>query len=150
VTYNVTIGFDTTDIRIKPGMSVSSAIITNIRQDVVTVPSSAVKTARDGSSYVLAFDTPPTGSGTAGNSGVLSPIPPKQITVTAGISSDTETEIVSGLTDGQEIVMKTTIQTAASATTAPSILGSMGGNRSGASGGTMRGVTGGGGTPRGN
>ena len=45
VTYNVKINFDTQDERVKPGMSVSSAIITDIKQDVLAVPNGAVKSS---------------------------------------------------------------------------------------------------------
>ncbi|MEK9151915.1 MAG: HlyD family efflux transporter periplasmic adaptor subunit [Patescibacteria group bacterium] len=46
VTYGVTIAFDTQDLRIKPGMSVSAAIITDVKQDVLMVPNSAIKAAK--------------------------------------------------------------------------------------------------------
>jgi HlyD family secretion protein len=38
VSYTVTILFDTQDERIKPGMSVSATIITEIKQEVIVVP----------------------------------------------------------------------------------------------------------------
>ena len=44
VSYNVQITFDTQDSRIKPGMSVNANVITNVEQNVLTVPNSAVKT----------------------------------------------------------------------------------------------------------
>jgi HlyD family secretion protein len=43
VSYNVKIGLDIDDERIKSGMSVSASIITDIRQDVVSVPVTANK-----------------------------------------------------------------------------------------------------------
>ncbi|MFH2018949.1 MAG: HlyD family efflux transporter periplasmic adaptor subunit, partial [bacterium] len=45
VTYNTKIIFDTTDERVKPGMSVSASIITDIKQDVILVSSSAIKSS---------------------------------------------------------------------------------------------------------
>jgi len=44
VTYNASISLDNLDPRIKPGMSVSASIITGVKQDVITVANSAIKT----------------------------------------------------------------------------------------------------------
>ena len=43
VNYNVKISFDTSDARVKPGMSVDAKIITKVEQNVLTVPNAAVK-----------------------------------------------------------------------------------------------------------
>ena len=133
VNYNVKISFDTNDARIKPGMSANSAIITNVVQDVLTVPSSAIKTI-NGANYVQMFDTalPAPFSGVQGSPSL---IPPRNQTVEIGISNGTSTEIISGLKEGDEIVTKTTTSTTAT-TTAPSILGNPGGGNRG--GGAMR------------
>ena len=56
VTYNIKLGFDTQDDRVKPGMSLSAAIITDIKQDVLTVPVGAIKTNGD-VSYVEMLDS---------------------------------------------------------------------------------------------
>ena len=128
VNYNVKINFDTADSRIKPGMSVNAAIITNVAQNVLVVPSSAVKTG-GGVSYVQMFDTalPAPLSGVQGSPSL---VPPINQTVEIGISDGTSTEITSGLKEGDEIVTKTiTSTTKTSATTAPSILGNTGSTR---------------------
>ena len=83
VTYNVKIGFDTQDERVKPGMSVSTDIITDVRQDVLMVPNSAIKS----SSYVEAL---------ANGQPVREP-------VEIGLSNNTMTEIISGLNEGDKI-----------------------------------------------
>jgi RND family efflux transporter MFP subunit len=126
VNYNVKISFDTQDDRIKPSMSVSAAIITDMAQDVLVVSSSAVKT-KNGSSYVEMFDTPLADS-VAGVQGSLSKVLPRQQTVTVGISDDTSTQIISGLKEGDIIVTKTITGTAAATASTKSILGSMGGS----------------------
>ena len=131
VNYNVQISFDAINNNgVKPGMSVNAAIVTNVAQDVLTVPSSAIKT-QGGMSYVQMFDvTLPTP--TVGTQGSVSLVPPKNQTVVTGISDGTSTEIVSGLNEGDEIVSKTiTSTTKTTATAAPSILGTPGGGRSG-------------------
>ena len=51
VNYNVKIIFDASGSQVKPGMSVTASGITNVKQDVLTVPNSAVKTS-GGISYV--------------------------------------------------------------------------------------------------
>jgi HlyD family secretion protein len=128
VNYSVKISFDTNDARIKPGMSANSAIITNIAQDVLIVPSSAIKTG-GGANYVQMFDTA-LPAPLAGIQGSLSLVPPRNQTVELGISNGTSTEITSGLKEGDEIVTKTITSTTATTAT-PSILGNPGGGRGG-------------------
>ncbi len=144
VTYNVTIGFDTQDDRVKPGMSASAAIITGVRQDVLTVPNSAVK-SQGGNSYiqvVAANALPANGqSQTVPQQGTALPVAPEQRQVTTGISNDTSTEIISGLKEGDEIVTRTVTTAVKAATTqAPSLFGNTGTG--------VRGVGGGGGGVR--
>jgi HlyD family secretion protein len=141
VSYKVKITFDTENEMVKPGMSVNAAIITNTKQDVITVPTSAVKTI-GGMSYVQILNTAssPADATATGIQGVLSAVPPEQIPVEVGLSDDTKTEIISGLAEGQEIVTRTITTTAATAktTTTPSLFG---GARTGASGGGARNAT---------
>ncbi|HEX8993669.1 MAG TPA: efflux RND transporter periplasmic adaptor subunit [Candidatus Paceibacterota bacterium] len=132
VSYAVKIDFASQDPRIRPGMSVSAQIATQVKTDVLMVPSAAVHTSADGSSYVLAFNPPLSGANTS--QGVVSNQTPQQISVTAGLSNDTSIEIVSGITQGQQIVVRT-ITSSQSTSAAPSILNSVGGNRGGAAGG---------------
>ena len=99
VTYNVQINFDTQDSRVKSGMSISAEIITNVKQDVLTVPNSAVKT-----------------QGTTKYVQVLVNGAPQIKPVTVGLSSDTSTEIVSGINEGDKVVTQT-ITTGATSTT---------------------------------
>jgi len=135
VTYNVKIGFDTQDDRIKSGMSVSAAIIVDTRQDALIVPQSAVKTQGD-VYYVEMFTLPLVSSGDM--RGSISSVPPQQRIVEVGISNDTSREIVSGLKEGDQIVSRTIIVgTKKQATSkAPSLFGSPTGNRGGS--GTIR------------
>jgi HlyD family secretion protein len=121
VTYNVKIVFDTDDIRIKPGMSVSAAIITEVKSNVLTVPNGAIKSS-GGTSYVLVFD-PPLAAGTSGPVGIASALAPIEKTVEVGTSNDTETEILSGISEGQQVVSRTISATAASSQSAPSLFG---------------------------
>ncbi len=134
VTYTVTISLDTQDPRVKSGMSVTAAIQAAIAQDVITVPSSAVKTA-NGTSYVLTVPDTAVSTPTATGQGVTLSVPPVKTTVETGISDSTSTEITSGLTENQPIVTKTittsATTTAATSTTTrsstPSLLGGGGG-----------------------
>lgn len=123
VSYSLKIAFDSQDERIKSGMTVNSSIQTAVQQDVLTVPSSAVKT-QNGVSYVQVFD--PALGDTGGTQGIVSKIPPQQVMVEVGVTDDTTVEILSGLTEGQQIVTRTSSgATTAKATTqgAPSLLG---------------------------
>jgi len=126
VTYNVEIAFDTDDVRVKPGMSVSASIITSASQDVLIVPSSAVKT-QGNISYVQMFKDPVPKSSESGFTSNETPI---QVVVQTGVSDDTNIEIKSGLKAGDQVITKTTSSTASSATTTktPSLLSAVGGN----------------------
>jgi HlyD family secretion protein len=138
VTYTVKITFDTQDDRIKPGMSVSTNIITNVHQDVLMVDSSAVKT-QGTTSYVEMFAAA-LAAPVAGAQGSPSATLPRRQTVTAGLSNDTSVEILNGLNEGDLIVSRTIIPTTtAAASSAPSLFGNTG-NR-GAAGGATRAIT---------
>ena len=102
VTFNVTIGFDKLDTKIKPGMSVTAAIITGTQQDVVMVPLGAVKTVSGQSSVT-----------------VLKNGQPQQVSVQTGASNDTDIVITSGVSEGDQVVTQT-ITASTSATTSSS------------------------------
>ena len=103
VNYNIKIGLDTQDDRVKPGMSVSASIITDSKANILLVPSSAIKTDTNGS-YV---EVP---NGTSANP------TPQQVPVEIGSTNDTQTEIVSGLTEGEQIITRTISGTTPTAT----------------------------------
>jgi len=96
VTYTVKIALDTQDERIKPGMSVSAAIVTDAKQDVLMVPNSAVKQQNDTAYVEITASENQT---------------PQRQTVQVGLSNDTMTEIISGLNEGDRIVTQTITQT---------------------------------------
>lgn len=115
VSYAVKLTLDKQDSRIKSGMTVNADIQTATHTDVLSVPSSAVKTT-GGSSYVLAFNPPLTE--TEGAVGITSTTAPQQVPVVVGISDDTNVEILSGLTSGEQIVTRTITGTVAKSTNA--------------------------------
>ncbi len=167
VTYNVKILIDTTDSRIKPGMSLNATIVTEEKAGVLLVPSSAIKT-RGNIHYVQVLETGMASStytrnrtasstrmagsvstnATRATTGiaVTSATPPTEVIVTIGDADDTSTEIVSGLTAGQAVVTKTaTVAQGSTATTATSgglLGGLLGGNRQGATRTTTSGTAG--------
>ena len=113
VTYNVQIAFDSEDSRVKPGMSVNATIITQADQNVLVVPSAAVKTQGNisyvqelGQKYSAAQETAGVTSATA-----------KNVPVVISLSDGSNTEIVSGLSAGDQVIIKTTVTTGASAST---------------------------------
>ncbi len=148
VTYNVKILIDTADSRIKPGMSLNATIVTEQKDSVLLVPSSAIKT-RGNIHYVQILDTgmasssfnrnriaSSTVSTTSGartfnraSSGITitSATAPTEVIVTIGDADDTNTEIVSGLTAGQTVVTKTSTVTKGSttSTTSGGLLGNL-------------------------
>jgi len=127
VNYNVKISFDTQDERIKPGMSVTASVITDMAQDVLVVSSSAVKT-KNGTSYVEVFSNA-LAEVKNGELGSISSILPEKKVVKVGLSDDTTTEIISGIKEGEIVVVKTVSGSSSSSTTSStkSILSSMSG-----------------------
>jgi len=110
VSYNVKIGFDTQDERVKPGMSVSAAIITDTKQDVLLVSNSAIKSSGD-TNYVEILDETTSSdkisASIADSAGVTSKILPRQQTVETGLSNDSVTEVINGLKEGDKVVTQT-------------------------------------------
>ncbi len=110
VTYGVKIAFDTQDERVKPGMTLSANIITEVKQDVLMVPSSAIKQQGD-ISYVqvVANDADiETNLAATNTSGAIIPqssLRVRQIQV--GLSNDTMTEVISGLKEGDIVITQT-------------------------------------------
>lgn len=140
VSYKVSISHDIDDIRVKPGMSVSASIINDTAQDVLVVPSSAIKNL-NGLNYVEVFNEP-LSAPVVGTQGSISSILPTQVQVEIGLEDDTSTEIISGLKEGDIIVTKKTTSSVKKTTTtsAPSILGAVGGTgtRTGGGPGSLR------------
>ncbi len=88
IVYNVYVKLTDADEMLKSGMTVDGDIITNQRENVLTVPNSAV-VLYDGGKAVRILER--------GN--VI-----KYIPVTVGIKGETRTEILKGITEGQQII----------------------------------------------
>lgn len=110
VNYKVAISIDSEDDRIKPGMSVNSAIITDIVSDVVLIPNNALHADNQGS-YIQKLEN-----------GV-----PVNYPVTVGLSNDSETVVLTGLNDG-DLVVTQTIDPAKSTTSSTQQRSLFGGN----------------------
>ena len=131
VNYKVKIAFDTQDDRVKPGMSARAAIITETKSDVWLAPNAAVKTSGQ-QHYVEVMNlskTQPSASG-----GVTSSVVPSRLFVEIGSANEKQTEIVSGLSGTESLVVQTVSESSAQKTSnSGSILpGLSGGNRGGA------------------
>jgi len=114
--YNVEITLDSFAPLLKPGMTVSASIITNKKDNILLVPSSAVRT--EGNQTVV--DVIRNGS-------------TQTINVTVGESNDSQTEITQGLQPG-EIIVTSTPRTSG----APSAFSGRGNGFSGFGGGGAR------------
>lgn len=88
--YPAIITLDSGSDQILPNMATTANIITEVKNDVLTVPVSAVK-SQNGESSVTVMQN--------GNQ--------QTVSVTVGISSDTNVEITSGLSEGDEVVTGT-------------------------------------------
>ncbi|HUC31256.1 MAG TPA: HlyD family efflux transporter periplasmic adaptor subunit [Candidatus Paceibacterota bacterium] len=152
VSYNVQIGFSqpantsSTNL-VKPGMSVTANIVTQVDQNVIAVPNAAVVTSSGGSSYILEPSTPLSAADLAlsANGGIVLAAT-KEVPVTVGLANDTMTEIDSGVNVGDQIIVQTiksaatTKTTATAGTSALQLLGGAGAARTGGGGGFTRGA----------
>lgn len=109
-TYPITVQLDTEVREVLPNMSATANIITKTKDNVLLVSNAAVTTA-DGVSTVQVMK-----NGT-----------PETVAVTVGDSSDTQTEIVSGISEGDIIVIGTTAATTTTSTTTRSAFSTGGG-----------------------
>ena len=126
VTYPAVAIFDSIDSRLKSQMSVTAIITTEVKQDVLYIPNSAVK-SNDSQSYVLLM-----------KDGI-----PSQQTVEIGIANDSYTEITSGLSENDTVVTQT-ITSSSSSNSSASSSSSQSSSRS-----SLQGITSGGGMPTG-
>jgi uncharacterized membrane protein YgcG len=125
VSYQATLTLDQTDSSVKPGMSATASVITSQAQGV-NVPNAAV-----------------TGSGSLGTVTVMHNGKQTTQQVVVGLRGDSRTQIVSGLTAGDQVVIKTVLPPLTPATTGTtSSSGTLGGTGArvggfGAGGGTF-------------
>ncbi len=121
--YPTVIKLDTEVLGVLPNMSAQANIITDSRSDVLTVPSAAVQT-QNGQATVR----------------IMKNNIQQTVNVETGITSDSQTEIVSGLNEGDTVItgqiITATSQTRTSNQTSSSPFGAFGGgNRGGGFGG---------------
>jgi len=107
VTYDVVVGVDNAEARLKPGMTANVAITVAERSDVLRIPTGALR-------FRPAVDHGPAGTTTTipshaergarvfvlGDGGK-----PRALPVTTGVADDRFTEVTSGLTEGQQVVI---------------------------------------------
>jgi HlyD family secretion protein len=111
VSYNIKIGFDTQDDRIKPGMSVSTSIIIDVKQNVLLIPNSAVKSQGDIYYVETLSGSASQNQATANVSGITSNTLPGQQQIEIGSTNDTYSEVTSGLKEGDTVVTQTITST---------------------------------------
>ncbi len=88
VTYYATVSLSSPDSRLRPGMTATVSVMTGEADNVLAVPSSAVRS----------FGSAKTVTVVRNGQQVTTP-------VTTGLVGDTETEITSGLQDGEQVVL---------------------------------------------
>ncbi len=104
VTYDVLVGVDNEDLRLKPGMTANVSITTASRDDAVRIPTAALRfrppAETEGTGAIAA--APPAGGQTvwvAGDDGK-----PHPVAVTTGISDERFTEVTGGIAEGARVV----------------------------------------------
>ncbi len=110
VSYEVKILLDVQDEQVKPGMSVSVDITTEAKTDVLVIPSSAIKSLGE-TYYVQIPNKKITDSDAFSTAGIEYPGEFTMQVIETGMSSDTDTEVMSGLAEGDQILLKTIANT---------------------------------------
>ncbi|MFA6608377.1 MAG: HlyD family efflux transporter periplasmic adaptor subunit [Candidatus Paceibacterota bacterium] len=140
VTYKIKVAFSADDIRILPNMSVSVDVITSSKDNILYIPSQAVKEDANGyyvekdelsslpvnststrirngtSTYSGKINSTSTGSNVSTVVVIL-----KRVPIEIGMQNDTQTEIVRGISEGEKVVVKKTTTTSSTSSSAPSI-----------------------------
>jgi HlyD family secretion protein len=102
VTYDVVVSVDNADLVLKPGMTAASRIVTAERQDVLRVPSQALRYAPGGLKGATRNATPGNQSAVY----VLRDGKPARVAVTVGLDDDSHAEIVKGdLQPGEQVII---------------------------------------------
>jgi HlyD family secretion protein len=101
VTYDVVILVDNPELKLKPGMTANVSIITAERRGVLRVPNSALRISLERLGGEA--ESKPEGPGVW----VLEKGKPRFVKVTLGVSDGNYTEVVSGLEEGQEVIIDT-------------------------------------------
>lgn len=117
VTYTVTLALDRTREGVKPGMTAAVEVVTAHRDGVLNVSSSAVSSSGDQATVV-----------------VLRGKEQVSVPVVTGLAGDSTTEIVSGLSEGDQVVLPT-VRVTGGSTTPSSSFGPGGGFGGGGLGG---------------
>jgi hypothetical protein len=126
VSYDATLTLDQNDSRVKPGMSASAAVIV-AQASGVTLPNQAVS-----------------GSGSLGTVSLMKNGETVSQQVVVGLRGDTRTQIISGLSAGDQVVITVALPSLSSTSTSGTGAGTLGGGRLG--GGGLGGAGGFGGT----
>ena len=90
INYYVTVVLNETDPRLKDGQTAQARVLTNQVEDVLTVPNSAVRKRGDQSSVTI-----------VDADGVQ-----QQVRFQAGLVGDDRTQVISGLKEGQQVVLR--------------------------------------------
>jgi HlyD family secretion protein len=102
VTYNVFIKLNSKDIRIKPNMSVNADIVLNEVKDILKVETTAIKTFQE-KNFVQKVNEEVAGKNLQDVELVNKP---ERVNVEIGQNNDEYTEIISGLNEGDIVVVK--------------------------------------------
>jgi HlyD family secretion protein len=104
VTYDVVVGAPNKDLSLKPGMTATTRIVVDERQDVLRAPDAALRYAQSATATLQ-------GTALSGLSGgakiwVLRDGAPRLVVITPGLDDDANTEIVKGdLREGDEVIV---------------------------------------------
>ncbi len=114
VTYDVVVSVDNSDLTLKPGMTAATRIVIDQRNDVIRVPSQALRYSPGG--------LPASGNGKAAQAQVwaLRDGKPVAVPVVAGLDDDSFTEIIKGeLKPGDQIIVAERRETESAQTAVP-------------------------------
>jgi RND family efflux transporter MFP subunit len=112
VTFDVYLALDVIDDSLRPAMSAAATIVTDVAKDALLVPNAAVQSDGNGDYHVQILDS--TGA-------------PQNVAVEVGLMSATQTQVLSGISEGDKVITQTLDGETQSNSSGGGILGGMGG-----------------------
>ncbi len=106
VTYTVVVGVDNAELKLKPGMTASVVFQTAHKADALKIPTAALRFKPQAAAAGDKAEAAPRPAPGQKRLYVLQDGKPAPVAVTIGIGNDKETEVLTGLTGGEEIVLE--------------------------------------------
>lgn len=105
VSYDVTLTLDESELPILAGMTANAKLLTASRDDVLIVPNAAITADRAAGTYTVNLVTGDIAEGEEPSIGTVELPTTEKVTVTIGLKDDEFTQILSGISEGDKVMI---------------------------------------------